>query len=250
MTQRKARQALLSLLGLLWLLVLPGDRNECDAQERGNSEIRGRITITARAGAPGRRAAATERYPGHGGHSAAGGGISSPAGSFPRASDFRLSERVVVYIEGDNLEGGKYPPPEKNPVLDQKNLQFHPEVLPILVGTTVEFPNRDNLFHNVFSYSRPKEFDLGRYPRDDSRSVLFDRPGLVRVYCDIHAEMYATIVVLPHPFFATPDDDGTYVIPRVPDGKYTVVFWVDRNVAERRSVVVRAGETAEINFTN
>ncbi len=228
---------------LLWFLFSPVERTVCLAQATAYSDIRGKITITGRERPERPREVALERYPGHGEH-----GLSLP-GMPMRPPELRLSERAVVYLEGDLLNQGGYSPPEKHPVLDQRNLQFHPEVLPILVGTTVDFPNRDNLFHNVFSYSRPKEFDLGRYPKDDSRSVHFDRPGLVRVYCDIHADMYATIVVLPHPFFAMPDDDGTYTIRRVPEGKYTVVFWVDRNVVERRSIVVRAGETPEVNFT-
>jgi plastocyanin len=161
----------------------------------------------------------------------------------------RLSDKAVVYLESDELNQRSYPVPDKNPALDQENLQFHPQVLPILVGTTVDFPNRDNLFHNVFSYSQAKEFDLGRYPRNDSRSVTFDKPGLVRVYCDIHSHMNATIIVLSHPYFATLNDDGTYAIPRVPEGKYRVVFWYDRDVLERRTVEVRAGESTVVDFT-
>jgi hypothetical protein len=170
------------------------------------------------------------------------------AGTAEKPSEMRLSERCVVYLESDLLNRGKYIPPDKNPILDQKGLQFHPQVLPILVGTTVDFPNRDNLFHNVFSYSQPKEFDLGRYPKDDSRSVRFDRPGTVRVYCDIHAHMNATIMVLSHPYFANPGDDGTYTIRNVPEGKYSLVLWVDRNIVERRSIEVRAGETLTADF--
>ena len=167
----------------------------------------------------------------------------------PESSQLRLPERAVVYLEGELLSQGPIPIPEKNPTLDQKNLQFHPQVLPILAGTTVDFPNQDNLFHNVFSYSRPKEFDLGRYPKDDSRSVRFERPGVVRVYCDIHSQMNATILVLPHPYFTTPDDDGNYAIGGIPAGKYSLLFWYDRDVVERRSVEVRAGEAIEINFS-
>lgn len=242
MTQRKTRWAIPLFVALLWFLFSPVERTESVAQDTGYSDIRGRITLVRR-GTDQHRTIALERYPGHGEHA-----LSVP-GLPVRLPEYRLSERALVYLESDVLNRGGYRPPERHPVLDQRNLQFHPEVLPILVGTTVEFPNRDNLFHNVFSYSRPKEFDLGRYPKDDLRSVLFDRPGLVRVYCDIHADMYATIVVLPHPYFATPDDDGAYTIRRVPEGKYTLVFWMDRNVVERRSIVVRAGENPEMNFS-
>jgi hypothetical protein len=162
----------------------------------------------------------------------------------------RLSERAVVYLESDDLNQGPYVPSPRNPSLDQKNLQFHPQVLPVMVGTKVEFPNRDNLFHNVFSYSQAKEFDLGRYPKDDSRSVTFDRPGVVRVYCDIHSHMSATILVLKHPYFTSPDDTGTYVLSRVPPGRYKVVLWYDRDPVERKTVEVKAGEDLQLDFTN
>ena len=230
--------------GPLFLLLLLAGEATAVAQERTTAEIRGRITITRKAESEHAHALTVTRYPGHGVQDATAG--VAPA----EASDGPMSGRAVVYLENETLNRGKYPPPDKNPILDQKNLQFHPRVLPILVGTTVDFPNRDNLFHNVFSYSQTKEFDLGRYPRDDVRSVLFDRVGLVRVYCDIHAHMNATIIVLPHPYFATPRDDGSYVLHRVPEGKYSIVLWVDRDVADRRSIEVRAGETAEIDFTD
>jgi plastocyanin len=167
----------------------------------------------------------------------------------PVAEEWKRSERAVVYLEGPAIDQLTYPVPEKHPVLNQKNLEFHPRVLPILVGTTVDFPNHDNLFHNVFSYSQPKEFDLGRYPRNDSRSVRFDEPGIVRVYCDIHSHMNATILVLSNPYFAIPSDVGKYVIQQIPPGKYTLVSWYDRDVVERRPVELKAGETLEVNFT-
>jgi len=159
-----------------------------------------------------------------------------------------VSECAVVFLEGTELNQRKYPIPLTRPILDQRGLQFRPQVLAVLVGTTVEFPNRDNLYHNVFSYSQPKEFDLGRYPKDDSRSVTFDRPGIVRVYCDIHAHMHATVIVLQHPYFAVPHDDGEYAIPNVPDGTYTLVLWLDRDVIERRTVEVRAGQSVVADF--
>ena len=103
---------------------------------------------------------------------------------------------------------------------------------------------------NSGSYSKAKRFDLGRYPKDDSRSVTFDRPGVVRVYCDIHSHMSATILVLKHPYFTSPDDAGAYAIPRVPPGKYRVIFWYDREVAERKTVELRAGEVLQLDFTD
>jgi plastocyanin len=214
-------------------------------QSHLSGEIRGKITISRKSELVHDHSsvALLERYPAHG-----GGEPAIQAG--PAASmATKLSERTVVYLESDELNLEKYPLLGKNPVLDQKNLQFHPQVLPILVGTTVDFPNRDNLFHNVFSYSEAKDFDLGRYPKNDSRSVTFDKPGTVRVYCDIHSHMNATILVLQHPYFATPDDDGEFVIRNVPDGKYRIVLWYDRDVVDRRPLEVKAGTSVEVNFT-
>jgi plastocyanin len=159
-----------------------------------------------------------------------------------------LSENTVVYLQSDELSRDKYQLPVKPAVLDQKRLEFHPQVLPVMVGTTVEFPNRDPLYHNVFSYSATKEFDLGRYPMNDSRSVTFNKTGVVRVYCDIHSEMNAIILVLPHPFFTVPQNDGTFVLSDVPPGKYVLVVWHGREEAGRRTVVVRAGENTEIDL--
>jgi plastocyanin len=179
-----------------------------------------------------------------------GGNEASSLNGPSLSSQGRLSERAVVYLESDDLNQGPYVSNQKNPSLDQKNLQFHPQVLPVMVGTKVEFPNRDNLFHNVFSYSQAREFDLGRYPKDDSRSVTFDRPGVVRVYCDIHSHMSATILVLKHPYFTSPDDSGVYLLSRVPPGKYKVVLWYDRDPVERKNVEVKAGEDLQLDFTN
>jgi plastocyanin len=207
-------------------------------------EVRGTITVTKPGDPEGERGDLFGVYMAHGEREA----LLSLRETAP--SGIRLSERAVVFLESEEANRGRYAPPRKNPILNQKGLQFHPQVLPILVGTTVDFPNRDNLFHNVFSYSGPKEFDLGRYPMDDSRSVTFDAPGTVRVYCDIHTRMSATILVLQHPYFASPADDGDYLIANVPPGKYMVVFWYGREAVERRPVTVRAGDSAVENFTH
>ena len=162
---------------------------------------------------------------------------------------YALSEIAVVYLESEEPTKEKFPLPLKHRVLEQKGLKFHPGVLPVLLGTTVDFPNGDNLFHNVFSYSQTKEFDLGRYPIGDSRSVVFDRPGIVRVYCDIHSHMSATILVLENPYFVSPDDDGNFAISDVPEGKYRLCFWYGRDVVIRRTIAIKAGETTVINLS-
>ncbi len=170
----------------------------------------------------------------------------SPSNSMVPA--YRLSEEAVVYIEsaGDSVT---YEPPETHPTLNQRDLLFRPLVLPVLVGTTVDFPNNDKVFHNVFSYSQPKEFDLGRYPQGRSKSVTFDRPGVVSVYCEIHQYMYATILVLENPYFTVPDDDGIFILRDVPPGTYQLSLWFGRKKVSTKSVTVRANEVSAVNFS-
>jgi plastocyanin len=122
--------------------------------------------------------------------------------------------------------------------LDQKNQAFEPYVLAIRTGTTVDFPNNDRTYHNVFSLSKAARFDLGRYSRGRSKSVRFDRPGVVRVFCDIHSHMSAFILVFAHRYFATTDTDGAYRIEGVPPGTYMVAVWNDGEEREARPVTI------------
>jgi plastocyanin len=131
---------------------------------------------------------------------------------------------AVVYLDrapSDEAETATGPHPE----LQQKDQSFVPRVLAIQVGTTVDFPNRDPIFHNVFSVSPAKRFDLGKYPRGHSRSVRFDKEGRVNVYCDIHSNMAAFILVFPHRFFAQPSASGKFALPAVPSGTYQLRVW-------------------------
>ena len=160
---------------------------------------------------------------------------------------YRLSEVSVVYVESVP-GGGPFPLPPEKPRLNQYQMVFRPLVLPVLVGTTVDFPNNDNLFHNVFSYSQPGEFDLGRYPKGKMKSVTFDEPGTVSVYCDIHSYMFATILVLDNPFYALPADDGTFSIAGLPPGSYDLTFWYGRKKVTTKNVTVPAGTTTTVNF--
>lgn len=122
--------------------------------------------------------------------------------------------------------------------MDQRNEQFVPHVLAITAGTWVDFPNDDRTYHNVFSLSKPKRFDLGRYATGRSKSVRFDRPGVVRVFCEIHSHMNAFILVFTHRFFGVTDPDGRYQIDGVPPGTYTLVAWVEGTVRDSRSITV------------
>lgn len=161
---------------------------------------------------------------------------------------YLLSEKAAVYIESVPDWKPSDDAPAVVPSLNQTQMLFRPLVLPILAGTTVSFPNGDNLFHNVFSYSQTRVFDLGRYPRGQTRTVRFDRPGVVKVYCDIHSYMYATILVLTNPYFTVPDDDGAYSIPGVPPGTYRLTLWYDRKKIATKAVTVEAGKAATVNF--
>jgi plastocyanin len=134
-------------------------------------------------------------------------------------------------------------------VMDQRNETFVPHVLAIMTGMTVDFPNSDKFYHNVFSLSKTQRFDLGRYAAGRSQSVRFDRPGIVRVFCDIHSHMNAFILVFSHPFYAMTDAEGRYRIERVPPGIYNVVAWNEGTSSDPKSVTVHDGTIAELDFS-
>ena len=145
--------------------------------------------------------------------------------------------KVVVFL--DRVERGTgFPLPRKNPVVSQKDRCFMPRVLPVVKGTTVDFPNDDTIFHNVFSLSRTGPFDLDIYPPEELRSITFSRTGWVKVYCNIHPDMIAHIIVLESPFFALTDQEGFFFIPDVPDGKYTLRAWHEFGQEVRKEVEV------------
>ena len=130
-------------------------------------------------------------------------------------------------------------------VLAQRNQAFSERVLSCVAGTTVDFPNQDPIFHNVFSVSPVKRFDLGKYPRGHSKQVTFKKPGLVQVFCDIHPSMACFILVLPNRAFARPKDDGSFALPKLPAGTYTVKAWHPDFGEQSRTVKVpSSGEVA------
>jgi len=165
----------------------------------------------------------------------------------PPTRDFPDVRRSVVYLE--SAPRGAFEPSEAGrAVMDQRNETFVPHVLAIMVGTSVDFPNSDRFYHNVFSLSKPARFDLGRYAAGRSKSIRFDRPGIVRVFCDIHSHMNAFILVFGHPFFAMTDTDGRYRIDDIPSGTYNVVAWNEGDASEPKSVTVPDGGSAELDF--
>lgn len=133
-------------------------------------------------------------------------------------------------------------------MMDQRNETFVPRLLAIQTGTTVDFPNSDAIFHNVFSLSRARRFDLGRYAAGKSKAVRFDRPGVVRVFCDIHSHMSAFIVVFNHPYFKVTEADGRFRIDNVPPGSYTLVGWYEGEARVRKPVTVTAGAAADVEL--
>jgi plastocyanin len=158
-----------------------------------------------------------------------------------------ISDRLtsVVYMEDAPKTPAVVP---GHVVLDQRDERFVPHVLAITTGTIVDFPNSDRIFHNVFSLSKTRPFDLGRYAAGRSKAVTFERPGIVRVFCDIHSHMNAFILVFNHPFFALTDMDGRYRLDNVPPGTYNLVAWNEGVSSGPQPVVVPEGGEAELDF--
>jgi plastocyanin len=149
---------------------------------------------------------------------------------------------AVVWLEGVK---GDFKPPAAAVAIEQEGIEFRPRVLPVLVGTTVEFPNKDNVYHNVFSLSKSKKFDLGRYATGESKGVAFDAPGEVRVYCEIHEHMKAFVIAVDNPFFTTTDAEGRWALKDVPPGTYTLAAWHESAKPVRAPVTVTPGETRQ-----
>ena len=210
-----------ALLGIcLVLSTTPGG----DAQRTGT--IRGHVAVPEPAPAPARPT------------------VSRLGASARPATDRR---HAVVYLESaPRAAFGELPAGRAR--LDQRGERFIPHVLAVTVGTVVDFPNNDTTYHNVFSLSQPRTFDLGRYAPGRTGSVRFDRPGIVPVFCDIHSPMRAYILVFSHPFFDVTDDDGGYEITGVPPGDYTLRVWSELGEAPPRLVTVAAGRAAVADF--
>jgi plastocyanin len=130
----------------------------------------------------------------------------------------------------------------------QRDENFIPRVVAVPVGSYVDFPNDDPIFHNVFSLSRAKSFNLGRYPRGDSRRVRVTKPGIVKVFCDIHSHMTATIMVFNHPWFTVVGDDGRFELTGVPAGEREITAWHERLGDTAKGVRVDANGVTEANF--
>ena len=153
---------------------------------------------------------------------------------------------AVVYLDGS------FPKPTSllTKRVAQKDLAFLPSLLPVQVGTRVEFPNLDDTYHSIFSYSPAKRFDVGRY-RPDERPIpseVFGTPGLVTLRCDIHEHMRGLILVLDTPYFITTDADGRFRLSGLPSGHYTLKAWIDSKTTRERAVDLKNGATLHVDF--
>jgi plastocyanin len=157
--------------------------------------------------------------------------------------------RAVVYLEGHFPIGVTNVTRRTNEVL-QSGMQFRPALLPVQVGTAVEFPNGDDFYHNVFSYSKTKRFDLGRYRKTDRPPPVqvFDKPGVVKLYCEIHQHMRGVILVLDTPYFARTETNGSYRLPNLPAGQYRLKAWVDEKHVYEQPVTVARGQQLHVDF--
>lgn len=179
---------------------------------------------------------------------AGGGAYASRRYKFAERVDYERLTDFVVYID-QTVPGAPGAPTEPVAVVTQQDAMFAPRVLPVVVGTTVSWPNRDDIYHNVFSLSDAATFDLGMYRGDDqTKRYTFDQPGRVDVFCAIHANMHCIVLVLPSPYFARSDDRGRYVIRDVPPGTYRLRAWHERVPGQTVEVVVPADGEVTVDF--
>lgn len=152
---------------------------------------------------------------------------------------------VIVFIQDAPTVS---PLPAGRARIVQENETFVPRVVAITRGSTVDFPNGDPFFHDVFSLSRGGTFDLGSYPRGQTKSHVFRQAGLVKVYCHIHSHMSASIMVFDHTFFTIPKADGSFIIDDVPTGTYTVSAWHERIGENNQAIKIEAGRASDLQF--
>jgi plastocyanin len=171
---------------------------------------------------------------------------------FVQRVDYAAMRDFVVYVEGSfgtnqistNVEQ------VATTKIAQHEARFTPHVLPVMVGTTVEWPNNDDIYHNVFSYSEAKPFDLGLYKGNpEDKRVVFDKTGKVDVYCSIHTDMHCILLVLDNPYYATTDVDGNYTIQNVPPGTYKLKAWHDRLPPDEQEIIVPTNGVVKADFT-
>lgn len=224
--RRRTRATLAAVLVISFTSFVVPRANQ---QKARAGAIRGRVELR-------RLAAVVQRRP------------SVPELGVPEARDLPDRRKSVVYLESAPRSAFEQSD-QVHAVMDQQNETFVPHVLAIATGTIVDFPNSDRIYHNVFSLSKTSRFDLGRYAVGRSKSVQFHRPGIVRVFCDIHSHMNAFILVFSHRYFAMTDAEGRYRIDNVPAGTYNVVAWNEGTTSDPKPAAVPEGGVAELDFS-
>lgn len=192
----------------------------------------GAVSGTVRLSAPARRLNTTGAYP------------SRRVSFTPQRAASEL-ENVVVFVRRSRPEA----PAPSHAEIRQLNEEFAPHLVAVTVGSTVEFPNDDLVFHNVFSLSSAATFDLGRYPQRTSKTRTFNKPGIVKVFCHLHSHMSAIVRVFDHSYFALPGQGGQFKIDGLEPGRHEVVAWHERVGEAKTTLVVAAGETTEAAFS-
>jgi plastocyanin len=164
------------------------------------------------------------------------------------AKGVRDSSDAAVYV--DTIQGKTFPPPTAHARIDQKGLQFLPHVLPVLVGTTIDFLNSDSVLHNVFSPDACADhFNLGTWPQGQTKSFAFKKACFAALLCRVHPEMEGFVAVVPTPYFAVTSPNGSYQIKDVPDGTYTVKVWHPKLKGATKSVTVKGATEADFTIT-
>jgi plastocyanin len=204
-------------------------RSGAIAQGAGGGAVIGRVHVVSH---PARRLATAGVYPGR---------IVGIQGE----RDTSELDNVIVFVNST----ARVDAPPRRATIRQINEEFIPHVVAVTAGSTVEFPNDDLIFHNVFSLSRAATFDLGRYPRNASKARTFTKPGVVKVFCHLHSHMSAIVRVFPHPYFASPDRDGRFTIPDVPAGRVEVTAWHERAGEVTHTATITAGGSTELTFS-
>src|SRR3984957_4858211 len=157
--------------------------------------------------------------------------------------------RVVVYLEGAGpATSDATAPAETTEQVEQLDRRFVPDLVVVPVGSSVSFPNMDPIFHNIYSLSKSKTFDLGSYDKGETRKVSFPKPGIVEVYCHLHPNMAATVMVTPNRWYARPDRSGQFRIHGIPPGQYTPVAWHKSAGFYRKSIVIEEGHGQSVDF--
>lgn len=180
------------------------------------------------------------------GGTAAGGKYDSRQFKFVPKIKYDEIKDFVVYLDQALTNNATTEKPEIKDVVTQQDAMFHPHVMPILMGTTIRWPNKDDIFHNVFSISDAKNFDLGLYKDPEIKTVEFDKTGRVDVFCSIHSQMNCVVLVLQNRYFAATDTKGSYRIPNIPAGKYKFHAWHERLPGQVKEISIpESGDVRE-----